>query len=571
MKVRFGLRIKFFLLFLGFMAVLAGAIIYVTKNSYEDTIIDKYYDHAVSIAKLSASVLNGEQIKEYVENGNEVEGYQEDLARLDNIKKETGVYYLYVMYPYTQEEGIYVFDATLTKEQMELVGSGASTLGDEVCFGENFPSAMEVMKTGKPSSALDITTTQQGDIVQTLASAYAPIFDSENRVIAFVGVDVNMTDVETYVQNASVEIIKYILYITIVCFAVLLFIVQISILSPIKKLNLAAENLANGKYDERIIVSGRDEISATTTVFNRMSENIKGHVNEINSINAAYHKYVPSQFFNLLKKERVTEVKLGNQKQQELSVLDFNIVGFEQQIRKMNSEEMFAYINSNLQEVLPEVAEQEGMVEDFHEGGFTALYLNQCEKALDSAISISQRIHKMNQKNLENGKASIEFGMGIAYGAVMVGIVGHDSRMAAISISHQTEIARFLQKLAPKYYSSILITGTAAAQIPKFFEQYHARVIGYVWNTFLGQIEKVYDVYDGDKEEDKRKKDNTKEIFEKGVNLYCAKQFYEARNCFIEVLKQFRRDSAAREYLFLCNQYYQMDNVADIEIYIEKF
>ena len=121
----------------------------------------------------------------------------------------------------------------------------------------------------------------------------------------------------------------------------------------------------------------------------------------------------------------------------------------------MNSEEMFAFINDNLQQVLPEIAEQDGMVEDFHEGGFTALYLERCAKALDSAISISQRIHKMNEVNLEVGRELIEFSMGIAYGAVMVGIVGHESRMAAISVSQQTEIAEFLQRLAPKYYSNI--------------------------------------------------------------------------------------------------------------------
>ena len=138
MKVRFGLRIKFFFLFFVFMVVLTGAIIYVTRNSYEDTIIDKYYEHAVSIAKLSASVLDGDKIEKYVVNGMETDGYQEDLARLNNIKEETNAYYVYVMYPYTKEEGIYIFDAVMTKEQIELVGSESAVLGDEVYFGEDF-------------------------------------------------------------------------------------------------------------------------------------------------------------------------------------------------------------------------------------------------------------------------------------------------------------------------------------------------------------------------------------------------------------------------------------------------
>ena len=291
-----------------------------------------------------------------------------------------------------------------------------------------------------------------------------------------------------------------------------------------------------------------------------MSTSIKGHVEEINLINAAYHKYVPSQFFAFLQKESVTEVELGNQKQKELAVLNFNINDFKQQIRPMNSEEMFAFINGTLQRVIPEVVQEKGMVETFYEGGFTALYEKDCESALNTAVNICQKLQRTNK---------LQFSIGIAYGAVMLGIVGHDSRLSAISISQQTETAQFLQKLAPKYGAHILVTGTAVAQVYDFTELYHARVLGYISNSFTGQIEKIYDIYDGDEEEIRQQKDLTKALFEEGINLYCARKFYEARNAFIEVLKQFRRDAAAREYLFLCNQYYQMENLQEIDICIE--
>ena len=43
--------------------------------------------------------------------------------------------------------------------------------------------------------------------------------------------------------------------------------------------------------------------------------------------------------------------------------------------------------------------------------------------------------------------------------------------------------------------------------------------------------------------------------FEKGVKLYLEKNFYEARKCFINVLKVSQNDYSAREYLYLCNKY----------------
>ncbi|MCD8038034.1 MAG: HAMP domain-containing protein [Lachnospiraceae bacterium] len=571
MKVRFGLRSKFLVIFLLLALVLSSAIAYVTRISYESTIIEKYYDHAISIVKLAASVMDGDRIQNYARTLEMTEEYQADLDRLNNIKQETEVYYLYVMYPLSEEEGIYIFDASLTQEQIALVGEGEATLGDLVNFGDNFPSAMEVLKSGEPSNQLDITTTMQGENNQTLASAYAPIFNSDNQVVAFAGVDVNMTDVDTYVQDASYQVITTIVCITVLGFLVLLLIVQISILRPMKKLTKAAENLADGKYGTPIAVRGRDEISEITRVFNRMSVNIKGHMDEMNELNEAYHKYVPSRFFEFLQKESVISEKLGSQKQKELTVLNFDLIDFEYRFRRMSSREMFAFINQILQQAIPQVTETDGMVETFQGTGFTALYSNSCEEALSAAVSICQKLNEGNRNQKFGADVQVEFGIGIAYGSVMLGIVGHESRMSAISISRQTEIAAFLRKLASRYCSHILITGTAAARIADFFSLYHVRVIGYIRNTFTGHMEKIYDVYDGDEEEYKRLKDLTKDIFEEGVSLYCARKFYEARIAFVKVLKQFRKDAAAREYLFLCNQYYQEENPQEIDICIEQF
>ncbi len=563
MKIKFGLRPKFFIIFLVFILALSGIISYVMRGSYESTIIDRYYDHAVSIARLAASVMDGNRVKEYGETRRVTEQYVDDLKQLNNIKEQTGVYYLYVMAPTEEGKGIYIFDAKLTQEQTELIGDSASWLGDEVEFGEDFGSAMAVLETGEPSRELDITTTMQGEIRQTLASAYAPVTDGEGNVVAFLGVDVNMTDVELYIDEATLQVQEIIAAVALICFVALMLVMQISVLGPVKKLKKAAENLADGIYGQVVHVRGRDEIGEIARVFNRMSLNIQNHVTEINTINDVYHKYVPSRFFQLLRREGVLDARLGDQRQRELTVLDFNMADFDSSIRQMSSEEMFGSINSILQRAIPDVIRSEGIIETFQDGGFTALYPGDCEKALTAAVSICQ--------NMAGTNGFHRCSAGIARGSVMLGIVGDQERMSLLSISQETAIAAFLRELAPKYYAHILITGAAASQIRDFFQFYHVRVIGYLNNTVTGRMEKIYDVYDGDGEEDRRRKDLTRETFERGVNLFCARKFYEARTAFIDVLKQFRRDAAAREYLFLCNQYYQRDDQDQIDICIERF
>ncbi len=96
------------------------------------------------------------------------------------------------------------------------------------------------------------------------------------------------------------------------------------------------------------------------------------------------------------------------------------------------------------------------------------------------------------------------------------------------------------------------------------------RYIGFLHISNENVSEKLYDVFDGDSPNMRHMKMQTLELFEKGVSLYCARNFYDARLVFIEVLKQFREDKAAKEYLYLCDSLYQKDN-GGVDIHIEKF
>lgn len=398
-----------------------------------------------------------------------------------------------------------------------------------------------------------------------------PVIDDEGEVIGLLEVGADLKSFLKQEQEFSRKVVGIIGGITLFCVIVLQIFFKLSILKPVRKLTVAAENLAEGRYGESVTIKGNDEIGHIARVFNRMAWNIKNHMDEINTINEAYHKYVPSQFFDLLSKESVTDTKLGDQQQWDLAVMNFNVVDFDALIRQMSSEEMFAFINQILRHAIPDVVQRGGMVETFRDGGFTALYRENCEKTLDAAVSIFQKMNLLNQERSFSIEGAVRFSVGIAYGSVMLGVVGEEARMSALSISQQTAIAEFLQKMAAKYNARILITGSAAAEIENFEGLYRARVLGYFFNTFTEKLEKLYDVYDGDEEEDRSRKDMTKTVFEEGVSLFCARKFYEARTCFVEVLKQYRRDSAAREYLFLCNQYYQKDSTDGIDIFIEQF
>ena len=574
MKIR--LVYKFLLIFFLFTLGLGTAISYGTSKNYEKTITKKYYEHALSVARLSASVVDGDKVQQYAATLEKDEAYEETQKKLNNIKLQSDVYYLYVQYPLSEEKGIYIFDAKMTKEQIEEVGDSEATLGDEVEFidedgVDNFATAKNVYHSGVISESLDETNTLHGNKMQHLRSIYAPIKNGKGEIIAYVGVDILMNDIESSVEDAVIDLIRMIVVIALIFFVFLFIVVEISVIFPINQLKEYAERISRGQFGEQIKVRGHDEISEISEVFNRMSKSISGHVGDVEIINEAYHKYVPSEIFDLLKRQKVTEVKLGDQIMCNLSVMSFDIINFSELTKKMDSEKMFAFINRILSPITPLAGKNGGVIQLFESGGFVVFQKESCEKLLEMGIEMSRKFQRVIENEVTYIRKTAKYGMAISYGDVMLGIVGAENRMAAITVSEPNNISAFLSNLADKYYSHILITATAVGKIEGFEKKYNARCIGYLYVTAMGQTEKIYDVFDGDSDEDRRLKEQTKATFEAGVNYYYTRDFDRARTCFVEILKVFKKDNAAREYLYRCNQFYNRQEVNKQDIYLEVY
>lgn len=559
MKVKFGLRLKFTLLFLTIMILIGMIVTYYLSKSHESMTKEQYMNYAVFIAEIVNGMMDGNKLQEYAKSGEPDREYWELLEQMKQVQSRSNVYYLYAVIVENEESGIYFFDLKLEDGQSALNHS----LGEENALKENYPGLAEVLSSKSFNVAFDEVAV--GD--EKLDSVYVPILNDKNEVTAFIGIDFNdkelTADAQKYIKEAAVSLLG----IIAACGCSLLLVVQFSVLWPVYRLREHAEQISEGHFEHELKVKGHDELSEISSVFNRMSQSIAGNVEEMRRLNDAYYKYVPAKILTLLGKSSIEEIQLGNEVSTMLTVFSFQLVDFDETIRRKSTKEMIAAINQVLHACVPVVAEREGMVEGFQNAGFNALFDCGCEAALLSAITVCQKLnHMVVLHQLERNQA----GIGIAYGGVTLGIVGQERRMAAITVSQYRDTACWLQSIAKRYQAHILITQTAANQVPGFFETYHTRTLGFLHNTYTGYTDRIYDVYDGDSKEEIEYKNDTKELFEKGVELYCVRDFVGARQKFIAVLKQFRRDKAAKEYLYLCEKYRDQENHADIDIYFTK-
>ena len=264
-----------------------------------------------------------------------------------------------------------------------------------------------------------------------------------------------------------------------------------------------------------------------------------------------YAAMLPGKLLGLFEK-----LKIGGEKSVRAAVLSYNIPGFDRIVRQQSAEEIFSFVNRILSLVVPCILYQEGEIDEYVDAGLSAFFLNAPERALCSAISVCEALDQAGVREL--------YSIGLTYGDVMVGMVGHEKRFGTLTISETTGLAEFLQEMAVRYRARILITGSFKRQIPDFDKIYNSRYLGNIYLKTAKMIEELYDVYDGDESVDKNRKRKTRLLFEKGVDLFQNKNFHDARLHFIEVLKANRMDGAAKEYLYLCNRYISEEDSGEV-------
>jgi len=299
-----------------------------------------------------------------------------------------------------------------------------------------------------------------------------------------------------------------------------------------------------------------DEVADLGASVNDMAGYIRSYIQEITDLSEAYYRFVPQQFLNLLGKENITKVQLGDQVRQDMSIFSLNIHSFYQLSLTMTPEENFNFIKSYLSWMGPIVRDNNGLIDRYTGPGFLALFPDKADQAVQAAIDLRDRLIDYNAGRNRAGYVPIDIGIGIHKGPLMLGVIGEERRMAGTVISDDVNIASYLHQLAGKLACAIIITEDVlnAMENPK---RYKYRCLGRIKPEGREEPLLLYDVIDGEAQHIKALKLESRELFEEGIELYQDGYFYDARNKFIEVIKRNRQDEIARIYFYLCEDYYK--------------
>ncbi|MCF8387484.1 MAG: adenylate/guanylate cyclase domain-containing protein, partial [Bacteroidales bacterium] len=324
-----------------------------------------------------------------------------------------------------------------------------------------------------------------------------------------------------------------------------------------------------GEMDQFSIVRTNDEIGVLTEGYNDMSQKIKDYITSISRINQANARFVPKQFLEYLGKESIADISLGDQVQQEMTVLFCDIRNFTTISEDMTPRENFNFLNNYLGYMEPIIRRNKGFVDKYIGDSIMALFSQRAEDALNAAIEMRIKLVEFNQVMEQFGKPPISNGFGIHTGNLMLGIVGGEGRMDGTVISDAVNLSSRLEGLNKLYGGSIIISEDTLIRINDP-SHYNYRFLDIV--KVKGKKEAVYifEVLDGEPAEIKELKISTKTEFGKALQLYKNMQFEKALEIFLSIYSENPDDKAAKVYLNRCKKLIR-EGVPDDWDGIQKF
>ncbi|MBE9562749.1 MAG: hypothetical protein IMF12_07810, partial [Proteobacteria bacterium] len=264
-------------------------------------------------------------------------------------------------------------------------------------------------------------------------------------------------------------------------------------------------------------------------------------------LNQSYGHFVPHQFLNLLGKEDITDIQLGDQTEQNMTILFADIREFTSLSETMSPQDNFNFINAFLGRMEPVISAHYGFIDKYIGDAIMALFYN-ADDAIKAGIAMLKALADYNTTRGRPGRPIIKIGIGINTGSLMLGIVGSKNRMAGTVISDAVNTAARLESLTKVYHTSLIIS---EASYKDLTNKDNIRLIDMVKVKGKSKYVKIFEVFTADSASIKINKSATLKQFEQAVFLYNNQNFTKAQKLFLS----FHNDATAEVYIQRCQKF----------------
>jgi len=245
---------------------------------------------------------------------------------------------------------------------------------------------------------------------------------------------------------------------TIILALILGVFVAARLASPVRILEESARIMAGGNLEHRADVDRSDEIGSLATTFNHMAAALAAKIAQIRATLVSFERFVPRKFLEVVAPEGIENIQVGSYTNRPLTILFSDIRGYTSLSERSTNEEMFQLLNEYLPAMGEPIESSGGFIDKYIGDAIMALFdAETTDGAVDAAIGMGTALETFNADRERDGKPTIDIGVGLHRGEVVMGTVGFRSRIDSTVIGDSVNLAARVEGLTKKY-GRILIT-----------------------------------------------------------------------------------------------------------------
>jgi adenylate cyclase len=278
----------------------------------------------------------------------------------------------------------------------------------------------------------------------------------------------------------------------------------------------------------------------------------------------SFFRFVPTQFLQLLGRDSAVDIRLGDSTLRFLSILFSDIRQFSNLSEKMLPGENFEFLNNYLFRMEKAIQRNRGFVDKYIGDAVMALFAGgeegnpggkslTADKSLAAALEMRRELQDFNQFLKEKGLSSIDIGIGINTGEVMLGTVGSETRLDTTVIGDSVNVSSRLENLTKFYRTGTLVSEQSVISLVKP-EDYHFRMVDHVTVPGRDKPLMVYELLDPENPHDQFKGEYS-EQFDTSMTLYLSRMFHEAYMLFKQLQERNNDDFLPRLFAERCATY----------------
>jgi class 3 adenylate cyclase/HAMP domain-containing protein len=314
---------------------------------------------------------------------------------------------------------------------------------------------------------------RQGERILEVAS---DIRNSSGEKIGTLRIGISLQQVR-YAVRKAINNALLVGVLSLTCGLAGAYILAWQLSDPVRRLQISASKIAAGDLHHRAEINRADELGNLAAAFNEMARALQASFSKLQKTLESFERFVPGKFLAVIASDGIENIQVGVATPRLITILFADIRGYTSMSEQMTPLETFALLNDYLACMGQVINDAGGFIDKYIGDAIMALFEDETTGcALHAALAMQQTLKAFNEERLRKNQPTIQIGIGIHRGEVVMGTIGFTSRIESTVIGDTVNVAARVESLTRKYDCPILVTESVVAAL-RYRETFELRLV----------------------------------------------------------------------------------------------